>query len=105
MVPDKCDLPEGTLDLILQVVAAGPVHVYGICAASPADLARRGPSAAGLGLSRSQPTRNRGLSTADWKMSDTGREAKFDRLTTTGRGQLKAEAAVGLILETAGGLR
>ena len=29
----------------------------------------------------SQPTRNGGLSTADWKMSDTGREAKFDRIS------------------------
>jgi DNA-binding PadR family transcriptional regulator len=46
-------------------------------------------------------------------MSDTGREAKFYRLTTKGRAQLKEEAAswmrlteaIGLILKTAGGLR
>jgi DNA-binding PadR family transcriptional regulator len=44
-------------------------------------------------------------------MSDTGREAKFYRLTPKGRRQLKEEAAswlqlteaIGLILKTAGG--
>ena len=54
---------------------------------------------------------NRGLLTADWKMSDTGRESKFYRLTAKGRRQLKEEAAswlrlteaIGLILKTAGG--
>ena len=31
MVPDKSDLPQGTLDLlILQVVAAGAIHGYAI---------------------------------------------------------------------------
>ena len=54
---------------------------------------------------------NRGLLTADWKMSDTGRESKFYRLTPKGRKQLKEEAAswlrlteaIDLILKTAGG--
>ena len=54
---------------------------------------------------------NRGLLTAEWKMSDTGRESKFYRLTPKGRKQLKAEAAswlrlteaIELILKTAGG--
>ncbi|HEX6215859.1 MAG TPA: PadR family transcriptional regulator, partial [Vicinamibacterales bacterium] len=36
---------------------------------------------------------NRGLLTADWKMSDTGREAKFYRLTRKGKAHLEAEAA------------
>jgi PadR family transcriptional regulator len=35
---------------------------------------------------------NRGLMAADWKMSDTGREAKFYRLTRKGRTYLEAEA-------------
>jgi DNA-binding PadR family transcriptional regulator len=56
---------------------------------------------------------NRGLLTADWKMSDTGREAKFYRLTPKGRSQPQEEAAswlrlteaIGLILKPAGGSR
>ena len=72
-MPDKSDLPQGTLDLlILQVVAGGA-----------------------------------------WKISDTGRESKFYRLTPKGRKRLKEEAAswlrlteaVGLILKTTGGSR
>ena len=54
---------------------------------------------------------NRGLLVAEWKMSDTGRESKFYRLTAKGRKQLKEEAArwlrlteaIGLILKTTGG--
>jgi DNA-binding PadR family transcriptional regulator len=46
-------------------------------------------------------------------MTDTGREAKFYRLTSKGRAQLKEDAAswirlteaIGLILKTAGGIR
>jgi PadR family transcriptional regulator, regulatory protein PadR len=54
---------------------------------------------------------NRDLLTADWKETDTGREAKFYRLTRKGRAQLEAEAAswrrlteaVGLILRLSEG--
>lgn len=49
---------------------------------------------------------NRGLLAAEWKESETGREAKFYRLTAKGRAQLKFETAnwgqlskaIGLIL-------
>jgi len=49
---------------------------------------------------------NRGFLSADWKKTETGREAKFYRLTRKGRKQLEAEAvswqrlteAIGLIL-------
>jgi DNA-binding PadR family transcriptional regulator len=55
---------------------------------------------------------NRALLTAEWQVTDTGREAKFYRLTRKGRAQLETEAeswrrlteAVGLILRmTEGG--
>jgi DNA-binding PadR family transcriptional regulator len=36
---------------------------------------------------------NRGLLAAEWKDTETGREAKFYRLTKKGRAQLEAEAA------------
>ena len=54
---------------------------------------------------------NRGLLAADWKPTDTGREAKFYRLTRKGKSQLETEAAgwrrltvaVGLILNLSDG--
>jgi DNA-binding PadR family transcriptional regulator len=54
---------------------------------------------------------NRNFLAADWKETETGREAKFYRLTRKGRKQLEAEAAswerlieaIGLILGMADG--
>jgi len=113
-VPDKSDLPQGTLDLlILQVVAAGSIHGYAI--AQRLQLISRDVVQVPQGslypaLHRLE---NHGLLTTDWKMSDTGRDAKFYRLTPRGRSRLKAEAAswlrlteaIGLILKPAGGSR
>ena len=113
-MPDKSDLPQGTLDLlILQVVAAGAIHGYGL--AQRLQLISRDVVQVPQGslypaLHRLE---NRGLLTADWKMSDTGRDAKFYRLTPKGRSQLKEEAAswlrlteaISLILKPAGGSR
>ena len=53
----------------------------------------------------------RGLLAAEWKPSDTGRDAKFYRLTPRGHAKLQEQTeswarlaeAVGLILGTAGG--
>lgn len=113
MAPTKSDLPQGTLDLlILQVVAAGAIHGYGIAQRLQQisrDVVQVPQGSLYPALHRLE---NRGLLTADWKMSDTGRDAKFYRLTSKGRAQLKAEAAnwirlsdaIGLILKTAGGL-
>jgi PadR family transcriptional regulator PadR len=113
-VPDKSDLPQGTLDLlILQVVAAGAVR--GCAIAQRLQLISRdvvqGPQ--GSLYPALHRLENRGVPTADWKMSDTGREAKFYRLTPRGRSQLKEDAAswarlteaIGLILKPAGGSR
>ena len=36
---------------------------------------------------------NRNLFAASWKASETGRDAKFDRLTAAGRAPLEAETA------------
>ena len=36
---------------------------------------------------------NRGLLAADWKVTETGREAKFYRVTRKGQAQLETEAA------------
>ena len=107
MVEARADLPQGTLDLlILKVVALGPLHGYAIAQRLQQisrDVVRVQQGSLYPALHRLE---NRALLTADWKLSDTGREAKFYRLTIKGRAQLGAEEAewhrlseaVGLIL-------
>ncbi len=112
MSPAKSDLPQGTLDLlILKVIALGPVHGYAI--AQHLEQVSRGVVQVPEGslypaLHRLE---NRGLLAADWKETETGREAKFYRLTRKGLKQLKTETAgwqrlidaIGLILGMADG--
>jgi PadR family transcriptional regulator PadR len=92
--PPKSDLPQGTLDLlILKIVALGPVHGYAI--AQRLEQVSRGVVQAPEGslypaLHRLE---NRSLLAADWKQTDTGREAKFYRLTRKGRAALVSEEA------------
>src|SRR3954451_9838747 len=112
MAPPKSDLPQGTLDLlILKIVAVGAVHGYAI--AQRLEQVSRGVVQVPEGslypaLHRLE---NRNLLAGDWKETETGREAKFYRLTRKGRKQLETEAAswqrlieaIGLILGMANG--
>src|SRR5258705_13742510 len=94
MTPTKTDLPQGTLDLlILKVVGLGAVHGYAI--AQRLEQVSRGVVQVPQGslypaLHRLE---NRGLLAADWEQTESGREAKFYRLTRKGRTQLETEAA------------
>ena len=108
----KSDLPQGTLDLlILQIVALEPLHGYAIAQRlrqMSRDVVQVTQGTLYPALHRLE---NRGLLTADWKASDTGRDAKFYKLTRKGRAHLEAEAAswerltgaVAAILNTAKG--
>lgn len=108
----KSDLPQGTLDLlILKVVELGPVHGYAIAQRLQQvsrDVVQVPQGSLYPALHRLE---NRGFLAADWKDTETGREAKFYRLTRQGRAQLEAEAAgwqrlteaVGLILRLSAG--
>jgi PadR family transcriptional regulator PadR len=112
MNPPKSDLPQGTLDmLILQVVALGSIHGYAIAQRIrqiSRDVFQVQQGSLYPALHRLE---NRGLLAAEWKESETGREAKFYQLTRKGQAQLKEETAnwarlaeaVGLILQTAPG--
>ena len=107
-MPDKSDLPQGTLDLlILQVVAGGAIHGYAIAQRLQqvsCDVVQVPQGSLYPALHRLE---YKDLLVADWKVTDTGREAKFYRLTTKGRAQLETETAswrrlaeaVGLILK------
>lgn len=101
----KSDLPQGTLDLlILKVVALGPVHGYAIAQRLQQvsrDVVQVPQGSLYPALHRLE---NRGLLSADWKDTETGRAAKFYRLTRKGRAQLDAEAASWERLTTAVGL-
>jgi PadR family transcriptional regulator, regulatory protein PadR len=90
----KSDLPQGTLDLlILKIVALGPVHGYAI--AQRLEQVSRGvvQTPEGSLYPALHRLENRGLLAADWKQTETGREAKFYRLTRKGRAALASEEA------------
>jgi PadR family transcriptional regulator, regulatory protein PadR len=112
MITPRSDLPQGTLDLlILKVAALGPLHGYAIAQRLQQisrDVVQVQQGSLYPALHRLE---NKGWLAAEWKLSDTGREAKFYRLTRKGRTQLEHETAswnrlteaVGLILRTAEG--
>jgi len=110
MAENKPEFLKGTLDmLILKVVALGPSHGYGISQRiqrMSKDLFQVQQGSLYPALHRLE---NRGWLQADWRQTDTGRDAKFYTLTKKGRQQLEAEVdtwerlsdAVFLILRTA----
>jgi PadR family transcriptional regulator, regulatory protein PadR len=112
MRPFKSEMPQGTLDMvILQVVAAGPIHGYALAhriRLISRDMLHIQQGSLYPALHRLE---NRGLLAAEWSASETGRDAKFYRLTSRGRAQLKAETtkwarlaeAIALILRSAEG--
>ena len=111
MPATKADLPQGTLDmLILQVVALTPIHGYGIAQRLQQisqDVLQVQQGSLYPALHRLE---NRGLLAADWKTSETGREAKYYSLTKEGVNQLQVEdanwrrlcEAVSLVMKAAG---
>jgi PadR family transcriptional regulator PadR len=94
MALPKSELPQGTLDmLILQVVAHGPIHGYAI-AQRIQQLSRDALQILQGSLYPAlHRLENKGYLAADWQQSETGREAKYYRLTPRGRAQLKSETA------------
>jgi PadR family transcriptional regulator PadR len=109
---EKSDLPQGTLDLLLlKIVALGPVHGYAIAQRLQQvsrDVVQVPQGSLYPALHRLE---NRGLLAGEWEKTETGREAKFYRLTPKGRAQLESEAAswerlteaVGLVLKLSEG--
>ena len=106
---ERTDLLQGTLDLlILHVVALGPLHGYAIAQrlnAITQDALRIQQGSLYPALHRLE---RRGWLRAEWRLTDTGREAKFYALTATGRKRLNVERtewarlsqAIALVLQT-----
>jgi len=105
----SADLLQGTLDmLILKVVAIEPIHGYAIVQrlqqiSKEALQIRQGSLYPAL-----YRLERRGWLTADWRITEGGRDAKFYKLTREGRRQLESETAgwkrlcevIALVLET-----
>ncbi|HEV2273018.1 MAG TPA: PadR family transcriptional regulator [Acidobacteriaceae bacterium] len=95
MSPEKLDLLQGTLDLmVLKTLAAmGSLHGYGI--------ARRIEQVSGDELLLNQGTiyaslvrlQQRGWISAEWGLSENNRKAKFYSITRSGRKQLVEDTA------------
>jgi PadR family transcriptional regulator len=94
MPPPKSDLPQGTLDmLILRVLALTPLHGYAIAQRIrqiSREVVQLPQGSLYPALHRLE---NRELLAAEWKRTETGREAKFYRLTRKGRAALESETA------------
>lgn len=110
MPPEKSDLLQGTLDLlILKVVSLGPMHGYGISQRIrqvSKDVLQVPQGSLYPALHRLE---QRGWLNASWSESESGRPAKFYKLSPKGRRQLASEEqswqrmtdAISLILQVA----
>jgi PadR family transcriptional regulator len=106
----KSELLRGTLDmLVLKVVALGPSHGYAIAQRLRQISKEFFTVHQGSLYPALHRLEDRGWLSAEWRDSETGREAKFYALTAKGRKQLKDEilgweqlsSAVALILKAA----
>jgi PadR family transcriptional regulator, regulatory protein PadR len=93
-MPDQLDLLQGTLDvLVLKALSWGPQHGHAV-----ARTIRAGTNGAfdvldGSLYAALHRLEEREWVEAEWGLSDKGKRAKFYRLTTRGRQQLRAESA------------
>lgn len=90
----KTDLLQGTLDmLILKIAAPGPIHGYAISKRIrqiSQDVLQIQQGSLYPALHRLE---ERKWLQAEWREAESGREAKFYRLTAAGRKQLELETS------------
>ena len=92
MSSTRFPIPQGTLDmLILHILSLEPAHGYGIAQ----RLEQISKSVVHVNQGSLYPALHRleqkGWLKAEWKPSETGREAKFYSLTRSGQKQLRVE--------------
>ena len=104
-MPPTTDLLQGTLDvLILQTLATGPMHGWGVAQRIQQvskDVLQIGQGSLYPALHRLE---YRGWIKSEWGASENNRKAKFYGLTAAGRKQLDAELRTWERLSTAIGL-
>lgn len=93
--PEKADVLQGTLDLmVLQTLAMlGPLHGYAVAA----RLEQVSGGSLRLNMGTLYPAlmrlEQRGLVRGKWGVTENNRRARFYGITAAGRGQLKDEKA------------
>ena len=100
--PTNSDQLHGTLDmLVLKILEVGPLHGYAIAV----RLERLSKDVLSVEEGSLYPAlyrmERRGWLASAWSVTETGRRARFYKLTRTGRGQLEAETASWVRLTTA----
>jgi PadR family transcriptional regulator PadR len=89
---EKMDVPQGTLDLlILTILNREPLHGYGIAqrlAVLTRDTFQVNPGSLFPALYKLEQD---GKLAAEWRPSENNRNAKYYRLTRTGKKQLERE--------------
>lgn len=88
----KADIPQGTLDLlILKTLALEPMHGLGLT--RRIQQITRGTFQVSIGsiFPALHRMKEAGWLTGEWALSRKNRKAKYYRLTTAGRKQLKTE--------------
>lgn len=92
MPEPSLELLKGTLDvLLLKTLSGGPMHGYAVSRwlrETTGDAFRVEEGALYPALRRLE---KRGMAEAEWGVTDTGREAKFYRLTSAGEAELRTE--------------
>ena len=94
MAPERIDLPQGTLDLlILRTLALGPQHGWAVSERvqqMSSDVLRIQQGSLYPALHRLE---RKGWIKARWGASENNRRAKYYELTSAGRKQVKKETA------------
>src|SRR6476620_190587 len=94
MAKDKADLLQGTLDmLILKALSLGELHGYGVIQ----RIRQLSDEMLNVEQGSLYPAlyriEQKGWVSSRWDIHETGREAKFYKLTRTGRKQLETQEA------------
>jgi transcriptional regulator len=91
---ETIELLQGTLDvLVLKALSWGPLHGYGVARwlqQTTDDVLSIEEGSLYPALHRME---RRGWVTSDWGLSENNRRAKYYKLTTEGRRQLRAESS------------
>ena len=94
MPQSRADLLQGTLDmLVMRALADEPLHGYALVHRLKLTSGGRLTVPHGSLYPSLHRLENQGVLKADWRLTDSGREAKFYRLTAKGRKRLDADVA------------